>query len=486
MTRHRHDARNRSGVPPVGAAGRLAGTGELVTSTRGPAGDDSHAAAGFLEGLPAALIQLIAHAASLAPGVGPPLSTGAASPLPPLQFGSFDILRSELGRALEQRLRVEGFSRKTVSGMRTATNSFCAYVATVGAGETFVRGDIRQQRQLVADWTAAVRTRTSSHDTVSAYWRGLKSTFVALCETHACFNPFTGLRAPRPGQRRVRAITGDALHLVYEALLNRQCRTELERLRDLAVFALASMAGLRHGEIRRLKVSEINLETGRIAVTKGKGRYGGKDRVAQLIADALPIVRAYAEERSRADRTHSEFITSATRDRPPSEKSILAIFGRIQAATGTYVRPHMCRHTFNVILERAGVRDAVRMKLLGHTKLEALQYYTHAFDGEAEAAARSIRIGLDTSSLQRSTKAHASGSAEEGEPRRGAGEVLVPDPRVAHGRDDARVPGEGLDVLDGRAVPQELGDVRVAEGVHRERDSRRAPDGAHHPDEGRL
>lgn len=346
------------------------------------------------------LVELIAQAASN-PQAMSRLTGSSDGPAAPFQFGSFDLFRAELARAIEHRRGVDGYSPKTLSSMRTAVNSFSAFLSAVRATETFVRGDFRQQRQLVSDWTAAVRARVGSHDTVNAYWRSLKSAFSTVAELNGSFNPFTGLRPPRPGQRRIRAITPDSLYVAYDFLRNRQAGTELERLRDLAVFALAAMAGLRHGEILRLKVSQIDLETGRIHVSKGKGRYGGKDRIAQLISDAIPIVQAYAAVRQEAQRTHSEFITSVSRDRPMSEKSVLGIFQRIEAATKIHVRPHMCRHTYNVLLEKAGVRDAVRMNLLGHTRLQALQYYTHAFDGEAEEAGRSIQLGLDTESLLR-------------------------------------------------------------------------------------
>jgi integrase len=382
-----------------------------------------------------------------APGPWAPTDTAASRSAAPFSFGSEDLLWSALERGMAHRRGVEGYSRKTISSMRTATNSFRSFLCATGRTEAFLRGDPRQQREILEEWTGSLRSRGGSHDTVSNYWRSLKAAFAAVAEAEGTFSPFTGLRAPRPGQRRIRAVTPDALFRAYDFLLNRQCRSELERLRDLSVFALAAMGGLRNGEIRRVAVSEIDTESGSIQITKSKGRFGGKDRVAQVVGDALPIIRAYSEARWKAKRTHREFITSVSRDRPVSEKALLAIFRRIEVS-GIVVRPHMCRHTYNVILERAGVRDAARMELLGHTKLAALQYYTHAFAGEAAAAARSIHLGLDTRSLRRS-------STKERNPGSASRQVLAPDTRVPHGRYDAGVAREGLNDMDRSAALQE-------------------------------
>ena len=404
------------------------------------------------------------------------LVSPAAPSAAPFQFGSEDLFREALERAFTHRLGVEGYSRKTVSSMRTATNSFRAFLRAAGTSEQFLRGDAGRQRQIIGDWTTMVRAKSGSHDTVSNYWRSLKSAFGAVAEVRGTFSPFTGLRAPRPGQRRIRAITPESLFTAFDFLINRQCRSELERLRDLAVFALAAMGGLRHGEIRRLAVSEIDLETGVVRITRSKGRFGGKDRTAQLVSDALPIVQAYGSQRYRAGRTHREFITSLSRDRPVSEKAVLSVFYRIEAATGVHLRPHMCRHTYNVILEKAGVRDAARMELLGHTKLAALQYYTHAFVGEAAAAAREIHIGLDTRSLGRS-------SSEQREAGSATGQLLAPDARVAHGRDDAGVTRERLDDVDRDSSLEEHRHEAVPERVHAERDAGSTPDGPDDSDE---
>lgn len=379
---------------------------------------------------------------------------GTASTAAPFSFGSAELLWAAIEKGLERRRGADGYSRKTITAMRTATNSLRAFLRETGLEERLLRGDPREQRGVIESWTGHLRANGKAHDTVSNYWRSLKSAFAAVAESEGVYSPFMALRAPRPGQRRIRAIPRDALDRAYDFLLNRQCRTELERLRDLAVFALAAMGGLRNGEIRRVAVSEVDVESGSIRITKAKGRFGGKDRTAQVVGDALPILRAYRAARAKAKRTHREFITSVARDRPLSEKGLLAIFRRIEAA-GVVVRPHMCRHTFNVILERAGVRDAARMELLGHTKLAALQYYTHAFAGEAAAAARRIHLGLDTRSLP-------GASREERDASRAAGEIVAPDARVAHGGDDARVTGEGLNDVDGRTPLQEHGDEGVA------------------------
>jgi site-specific recombinase XerD len=58
------------------------------------------------------------------------------------------------------------------------------------------------------------------------------------------------------------------------------------------------------------------------------------------------------------------------------------------------VRPHIIRHTLNIIRRRAKIDPVTRSRLLTHTNLNSLHHYEHALDGELAAAREQQREGL--------------------------------------------------------------------------------------------
>ena len=56
--------------------------------------------------------------------------------------------------------------------------------------------------------------------------------------------------------------------------------------------------------------------------------------------------------------------------------------------------PHDCRHTFNVLLDRAGVDRAIRYKLMGHKGTDINEtVYTHKDIEQLREAIESIKTG---------------------------------------------------------------------------------------------
>lgn len=426
-----------------------------------------------------ALISLIAE--QFASQAGKTLQSGVLSQIgrKALQFTSLAELDTRVTGIFEFLGGVEGFSQKTLAGLRTDYRSFRQFLETSSLAMSFLCGDLEVQKRVIESYISTLRAARMAHETVATYFRGLRSTFEWLGKRFGTLNPFACLTRPRGSPGLPKAIRAEALEQVLRFLLNRQTPTDLERLRDLAIVALLGLAGLRRGEVLRLEVQDIDVSTGAILIRRGKARHGGRDRLAQLTSQGRDIVRAYADARKRARRSHPEFITSIAGDTRIGEVTIRRLFRRIGTATGQHIAPHMLRHTFATLLDKRGASSHVRMLVLGHQSLEVLQRYTHSFTGDVQQEVDRLVLEVDTSRLARVLP-----SLTKPQPRDAAPPVVVKDAEVTGGGDEAGVAGEGLDHVQRDVAADHHRHEGVAQRVDAEGDARGSADRSDDADQG--
>lgn len=139
-----------------------------------------------------------------------------------------------------------------------------------------------------------------------------------------------------------------------------------------ALLVTAYSAGLRVGEVVRLKVSDIDSKRMTIRVTAGKG---AKDRDTLLSETVLTILREYARVFKLKDWLFPG-------DRPGehlSERSAQHVFEDAKKKAGI-IKPatfHTLRHSFATHLLEDGVDMRYIQELLGHGSIETTERYTH-------------------------------------------------------------------------------------------------------------
>ncbi|MBX3420464.1 MAG: integron integrase [Pirellulaceae bacterium] len=213
----------------------------------------------------------------------------------------------------------------------------------------------------------------------------------------------------------VRAKNSDRLPVVLS-------RGEVQRLmeqlggRDLLMAQLLYGAGLRLMECLRLRVKDIEFDTGQILVREGKGR---KDRVTVLPAHAVDALRlqvdvsrelhqrdlaegygqvwlpdALAEKYPNAPREFAwQFVFPATkRSRDPRSgawrrhhlhESVLAEGVKrasVRAGIEKNISPHCLRHSFATHLLEDGYDIRTVQELLGHADVSTTMIYTHVLN----------------------------------------------------------------------------------------------------------
>lgn len=143
-------------------------------------------------------------------------------------------------------------------------------------------------------------------------------------------------------------------------------------LRDRMAMEIAYAAGLRLGEVLRLKVSDIDSGGMILRVEQGKGR---KDRNVMLGPALLESLRAYW----KLYRPQEWLFPGKDPRRPVNATIIQRAFSKAkwQARIQKQVSFHSLRHSFATQLLESGVNVRTIQALLGHRSLGTTQRYTH-------------------------------------------------------------------------------------------------------------
>lgn len=143
-----------------------------------------------------------------------------------------------------------------------------------------------------------------------------------------------------------------------------------EDLKQKALISLAYSAGLRVGEVIRLKVTDILSDRGQIRIQNGKG---DKDRYTLLADQTLKTLREYY----RAEHPKDWLFPGILPGQPMSVSAAERSFQRVRDRVGINpkARIHSLRHSFATHLHEAGTDIRYIQELLGHVDIRTTQRY---------------------------------------------------------------------------------------------------------------
>mgnify|MGYP003938579919 CR=1 FL=1 len=185
--------------------------------------------------------------------------------------------------------------------------------------------------------------------------------------------------APRPRKER-------RLPTVLSAEEVRRLLVAVDNPKHLALLMLLYSAGLRAGEVVRLRPEDIDDDRGLVHVARGKGR---KDRYTLLST----VARAAIAEYRLRFRPGPWLFPGNRPDRHLSTRSLQKIVARARARAGITKRltAHTLRHSFATHLLEAGTDLRYLQELLGHASSRTTEIYTHVSNRELSR----IRSPLD-------------------------------------------------------------------------------------------
>ena len=156
-------------------------------------------------------------------------------------------------------------------------------------------------------------------------------------------------------------------------------------LKHQCILMLIYSAGLRLGELTRLKCTDIIPERKQVIVRGGKGK---RDRITILSNKALAKLDQYMQQ-----NRPKEYLFEGQNGGRYSDKSVQAVFhqARRKAGITAPATVHTLRHSFATHLLEGGTDLRYIQTLLGHSSSKTTEIYTHV----STKAIGNIRSPLD-------------------------------------------------------------------------------------------
>jgi len=274
-----------------------------------------------------------------------------------------------------------GASRHTVASYRDTFRLLLVFAAArLGRPPSRIRLDELDVPLLGAfldhlerDRGSGARTRNTRLSALRAFFR-----YLAFSE------PACALQCQRvlaiPSKRHARHDLTFLSEQETEALLGAPDVTTWIGRRDRTLLLVAVHTGLRNGELRSLRLRDVELGTGAHVRCSGKGR---KMRCTPLRRDVARSVHAWLSERAGAA---DDPAFPSSRGGALSADALQRLVARhVRSASalcpslvGRTVTPHTLRHTKAMSMLREGANDTLIALWLGHESVETTQAYLHA------------------------------------------------------------------------------------------------------------
>lgn len=179
--------------------------------------------------------------------------------------------------------------------------------------------------------------------------------------------------------------------ILYHVNMNAQ--TDFERARNVALFGVLAMAGLRKGELLNLKVTDIDWENSAIRVRAETS----KSRTARSVPMCFrlrELLENYIRARDKRGVTLLWLWVSYHGRNRFTVNGLKHLTRKIADRTGLKIKPHKFRHTFATQMYM-GSNDILSVqRALGHREITTTMIYTQVNQKQVQASLEKNPINL--------------------------------------------------------------------------------------------
>ena len=284
--------------------------------------------------------------------------------------------------AYDNHLQIKGVSLNTRKQYRSILAAFFQFSDL--PPEQIAQVTIAQLRAFVAQ----VQKRNFAPRTLALYAGTLKSFFrYAVEEGHLQQNLADRLPIPRVPSRLPRVLTPEQVRTLFKVI---EKGTSKKDRRNLVIFHLCYVCGLRISEAANLRRENIDLVEGTLRVI-GKG---DKERLLYLRPKTVQLLTDYVAKEKPADYLFP------SRQKGHVGVLILDLQFRAYAEDAglpKHTTPHALRHSIAVHYLMGGAPITFVQKLLGHANLQTTGIYTRLTDAMAKDIALKTPTAMDRS-----------------------------------------------------------------------------------------
>jgi len=270
---------------------------------------------------------------------------------------------------LIQQMQLKGYSPRTIT----------TYVSMIShlASHYHTPADLLSVDQIREYIMQNITTKKRSKS-----WMNMMISAVKLLYCDILKREWNYLDLPRPiGDKKVPVILSrDEVQRIIDSKKN---------IKHKAILMVTYSAGLRLGEVRNLKVTDIDSSRMLIHVRKGKGN---RDRCTILSPVVLTYLRTYYRK-YRPD----EWLFEGMSGGAISDRTIQAVFKSALSSTHIHkkVGIHCLRHSFATHLLEQGVALPIIQIMMGHKSLRTTSGYLHV----QQYSIQGVRSPMDNLSI---------------------------------------------------------------------------------------
>jgi integrase/recombinase XerD len=299
-------------------------------------------------------------------------------------------------------LRARGYAPATIELYRYVLDTLADYLDDPKVN-TISQTDLERYFVYLRDEYKPTRTSgdTSplSGSSLQNHWKGIRAFFAwALDELRLKKRPDLRLKLPKNNPKVIRPLSQDEVKsLLIAAERTKEANPDNRRPytmrrptadRDSVIVFTLLDTGVRVGELARLTVGDVNLDTGEVIVKPyGESNRKTKGRAVFVGKSALRAIWRYLANRDNPESGEPLVVTR--NGQPMNRNSIRLLLVDMGKRAGvTNVHPHRFRHTFAIEFLRNDGDVFSLQRLLGHADLETVKIYLELAQADAQNAHR--------------------------------------------------------------------------------------------------
>ena len=249
---------------------------------------------------------------------------------------------------------------------------------------------IEKIKKNVLDAGRAPRTLQYIFATIRQCWNMAKRDGLVMGDS-----PTKSVRLPKIDNRRVRFLSHKEAEALLKALQTKDALTH-----DLALLSLH--AGLRMGEIAKLKWSHIDLDRETITVLDTKTGKGRAAFMTEQVKAMFQAINDAGQDKKPDDFVFTRGDAEHLKDTPKLFAEVVANLGLNDGITDRRQRVyfHSLRHTFASWHVTAGTDIYTVKELLGHSVIAMTERYSHLAPGTLQKATRTLERAISEAGQQ--------------------------------------------------------------------------------------